>query len=39
MTDLETAIGYSPKIAIEEGVERFVAWFRDYQGSTATNRL
>lgn len=39
MADLETAIGYSPRIAIEEGVERFVAWFRDYQGSTATDRL
>ena len=24
MTDLETAIGYAPKVAIEEGVERFM---------------
>jgi len=30
MTDLETAIGYAPKVAIEEGVERFIQWFKGY---------
>jgi len=30
MTDLETAIGYAPKVAIEKGVERFVQWFKGY---------
>ena len=30
MADLETAIGYAPKIAIEEGVERFIQWFKGY---------
>lgn len=28
VTELETAIGYRPKVAIEEGVERFIQWFR-----------
>jgi UDP-glucuronate 4-epimerase len=30
MTDLETAIGYAPKVAIEEGVDRFIQWFKGY---------
>jgi UDP-glucuronate 4-epimerase len=30
MTDLETAIGYAPKVTIEEGVERFIQWFKGY---------
>jgi UDP-glucuronate 4-epimerase len=30
MTDLETAIGYAPKVAIEEGVERFIQLFKGY---------
>ena len=30
MTDLETAIGYAPKVAIEQGVERFIQWFKGY---------
>jgi UDP-glucuronate 4-epimerase len=28
VTELETTIGYRPKVAIEEGVERFIQWFR-----------
>lgn len=28
VAELETAIGYRPKVAIEEGVERFIQWFR-----------
>lgn len=27
---LEKATGYRPRIGIEEGLERFTAWFRDY---------
>jgi UDP-glucuronate 4-epimerase len=30
VTDLERAIGYRPQVSIEQGVERFVAWYRDY---------
>lgn len=30
MTDLETVIGYAPKVTIEEGVERFIQWFKGY---------
>ncbi len=30
IADLTAAIGYRPKTAIEDGVGRFVAWFRDY---------
>lgn len=27
---LANTLGYKPKISIEEGVERFIKWFRDY---------
>lgn len=30
VSDLERAIGYRPQVSIEEGVRRFVAWYRDY---------
>lgn len=30
MTDLEAAVGYRPRVSIEEGVERFIGWFREY---------
>jgi UDP-glucuronate 4-epimerase len=30
ISDLTAATGFRPKTAIEDGVERFVAWFRDY---------
>jgi UDP-glucuronate 4-epimerase len=29
-TDLAREIGFRPKTSIEEGVRRFVAWYRDY---------
>ena len=32
-TDLERAVGFRPQTAIEDGVQRFVAWFRDFHGS------
>jgi UDP-glucuronate 4-epimerase len=30
VSDLEHAVGYRPRVQIEEGVERFVKWYRDY---------
>ena len=30
MTDLEAAVGYRPRVSIEEGVERFIGWCREY---------
>jgi UDP-glucuronate 4-epimerase len=32
VADLEAAVGFKPTTPIEEGVRRFVAWFRDYKG-------
>ena len=29
-SDLERAVGYQPSTPIEEGVRRFVAWYREY---------
>ena len=29
---LEAAVGYRPNTSIEQGVERFVAWYREYYG-------
>ena len=31
-SDLAAAVGIQPATPIEDGVERFVAWFREYQG-------
>jgi len=31
-TDLEAATGWKPDIGIEEGVRRFVTWYRDFYG-------
>jgi UDP-glucuronate 4-epimerase len=31
--DLQAAVGFRPDTPIEEGVERFVAWYRDYYGN------
>jgi UDP-glucuronate 4-epimerase len=28
--DLKADIGFEPKTPVEEGVRRFVAWYRDY---------
>ena len=30
--DLEAAVGFAPATPIEAGVERYVAWYRDYYG-------
>ena len=31
--DLARDIGFAPRTPIEEGVKRFVAWYRDYYRS------
>jgi UDP-glucuronate 4-epimerase len=36
VTDLAAAVGFAPKTTIEEGVGRFVAWYRDYAGGKLT---
>ena len=33
---LEAAVGFKPKTPIEEGVRRFIAWFRGYKGLANT---
>jgi UDP-glucuronate 4-epimerase len=33
ITALEAAVGFSPLTPIEEGVARFVAWYREYYGA------
>lgn len=30
VADLQAAVGYRPRVSIEEGVERFVKWYRAY---------
>jgi UDP-glucuronate 4-epimerase len=30
LTRIQSAINFSPKVPLEEGLSRFVAWFRDY---------
>lgn len=30
---LNALTGYSPKVSLEEGLRRFVAWYRDYHGA------
>lgn len=32
ITDLIQAVGYAPATPIEEGIARFVAWYKDYYG-------
>jgi UDP-glucuronate 4-epimerase len=32
VTDLRRDVGFSPSTPLEEGVKRFVAWYRDYHG-------
>jgi UDP-glucuronate 4-epimerase len=29
-SDLETELGYAPKVSVEEGVQAFVAWYREH---------
>jgi UDP-glucuronate 4-epimerase len=36
VSDLEQAIGFRPTTTIEEGIRRFVAWYRSYHAVTAT---
>jgi UDP-glucuronate 4-epimerase len=31
--DLERAVGFTPKTSINEGIRRFVAWYRTYNGN------
>jgi UDP-glucuronate 4-epimerase len=31
--DLMRDVGYRPSTSIEDGVHRFVSWFREYHGS------
>ena len=31
-TDLETALGYAPKVTVEQGVAEFVRWYRGFYG-------
>lgn len=30
VSDLKALIGYEPKVSLEEGIERYLAWFKDY---------
>jgi len=32
-TDLARDMGYAPSVTVEDGVARFVAWYRDYYGA------
>lgn len=32
MSELAAAVGYNPKVPVEEGVANFVRWYRDYYG-------
>ncbi|WP_370645267.1 hypothetical protein [Halorhodospira sp. 9628] len=32
ITDLARDTGYRPQVSVEEGVRRFVAWYRWYYG-------
>jgi UDP-glucuronate 4-epimerase len=32
VTDLRRDVGFAPTTSLEEGVRRFVAWYRDYHG-------
>jgi len=32
VSELRHAVGYAPRVGVDEGVERFVRWYRDYHG-------
>ncbi len=34
LTRIQTAVGYEPKVSLEEGVRQFVAWFKRYHGQS-----
>jgi UDP-glucuronate 4-epimerase len=36
VTAFQAAVGFAPKTPIEEGVRRFVEWFREYKGQRST---
>jgi UDP-glucuronate 4-epimerase len=33
LTRIRAAVGYQPRVSLEEGLRRFVDWFRGYHGS------
>ena len=33
---LQAAVGFKPETPIDEGVRRFIAWFRDYKRANNT---
>ncbi len=33
VTELKSLIGYIPKMDVEEGIQRFVTWYKDYHGA------
>ena len=35
LTKIRAAVGYEPRVPLEEGLRRFVAWFREYYHPTA----
>ena len=38
LTRIHAAIGYAPRVPLEEGLKRFVEWFRGYYGVEAAGR-
>jgi UDP-glucuronate 4-epimerase len=36
VSDLEQAVGFRPRTPVEEGVAKFVAWYKDYYGAPAS---
>jgi UDP-glucuronate 4-epimerase len=38
VSELERDTGYKPSTPVEEGVRRFVAWYREYYGKGAAQR-
>ena len=34
LTRIRAAVGYEPRIPLEEGLPRFVDWYRAYRGRT-----
>jgi UDP-glucuronate 4-epimerase len=37
-TDLERVVGFRPNVALEDGVQRFVEWFRQFHGRAKARR-
>ncbi|MBB3021139.1 nucleoside-diphosphate-sugar epimerase, partial [Microvirga lupini] len=33
VTDLRRDVGFAPATPLDEGIRRFVAWYRDYHGA------